>query len=103
MNHVTVSYVHQAYPRVDEVILTQAPRGKGELSDPCRTVVQVHQKDGTFIAENDPSANLQEEIDGRKHAEAILRRVLQCDKNANILNGAPDLRETIMRLFDPKP
>ena len=91
------------YPCVHNVILTQVPRGEGVPADPCRTVLQVHDVDGRFMAENDPCVDAMEEIDGRKHAEALLRRVLQCDTNANILNGAPDLREAIMRVFDPKP
>jgi hypothetical protein len=90
-------------PHCEEVIIADVYRGKGTQDDPGRRVLQVFQKDGTFLAEHDPCTRAEDDKDGRLLAEALLRRVLQCDKNANILNGAPDVREAILRLFDPKP
>lgn len=104
MSEINVTYRHETFPRVDEVILTQINRGEGkDHSDPCRTVTQVHHKDGTFIAEMDPVVNM-EKLRGRlDRVEDLLNRVLICDQNANILNGACDLREAILRYFDPEP
>src|SRR6266404_4377377 len=64
---------HVVYPRVDDVILTLVPRGTGDAKDPCRTVIQVHQKDGLFIAENDPSVD----VDRMRRRIDIAERLLR--------------------------
>lgn len=42
------------YPRVERVIVSFVSRGKGTEKSPCRQVLQVHNFDGTLMAENDP-------------------------------------------------
>jgi hypothetical protein len=95
---IATEWVYDRFPRVDEVILTQVLRGEGkDYSDPVRGVVQVHMKDGTFIAEMDPLVNM-EKLRGRlQRAEALLK-------------AAPPLgqedakwRERVDDFFDPEP
>lgn len=40
--------------RVISVIVTESLRGYGTEDDPCRTVMQYWDFDGTLLAENDP-------------------------------------------------
>ena len=89
------------YPRVEEVILTSVSRGEGkDHSDPCRTVLQVHHRDGEFIAEYDPVVNM-EKLNGRlRRAELLLREVL--DANFPQAVGV-NLHELIEDFFDPEP
>lgn len=42
------------YPRVERLIVSYVPRGKGTEQSPCRQVLQVHTFDGILIAESDP-------------------------------------------------
>ena len=94
----------RSYPCVAEVIISHTSRGSGkDMSDPCRTVIQVYEKDGRLIAENDPCVNPEVLKVRMLDLEQLLGRVLKCDANARILNGAPDLREAIMRALDPEP
>lgn len=97
-NEISVSYVHQVYPRLEEVILTQVPRGEGkDESDPCRTVDQVHHKDGTLIAENDPCHDFAALMKKLGHAQKILRTV------RSLNTTPPDIGEAIDSHFDPDP
>jgi hypothetical protein len=41
-------------PHIEKVIVSFKTRGKGTEEDPMRRILQVHRKDGTLIAENDP-------------------------------------------------
>lgn len=45
---------NQQLPRIEELIVSQVLKGKGDDADPYRNVLQLFQKDGTFVAENDP-------------------------------------------------
>lgn len=42
-------------PKLLQVIESEVPRGDGTEFNPCRNVVQYHTTDGQFLAENDPS------------------------------------------------
>jgi hypothetical protein len=56
-----------------EVIITNLLcRGKGIKSSPIRRVVQVFEKDGTLIAENDPSPETFSAIDMIRFARWIM-------------------------------
>lgn len=97
-SNISVSYVHQTFPRVEKVILTQVSRGEGVLTDPCRTVEQVHHQDGTFIAERDPCVD----VDKMKRKLALAEKLLRYLRNKHEALGDAD-RERIDCFFDPEP
>lgn len=95
---VCTEWVYERFPRVEDVILSQVSRGEGkDHSDPVRSVLLVHGKDGTFIAEMDPCVNM-EVLRGRlRRAEELLR---QGTAGVTIDDN---WRARVADFFDPEP
>lgn len=87
-----------AFPRVEKVIMTQVSRGEGVQTDPCRTVTQVHYKNGEFIAESDPCLD----VDWMKRKLAHAEKLLHFLRDKHEALGDAD-RERIDCFFDPEP
>lgn len=89
----------RSYPCVAELILSEVSRGEGrDRSDPCRRVIQVYEKDGRFVAENDSWLDVQAMKDRIDRAEVLLRALRA--KHEALSDGD---RERIDRFFDPAP